>query len=85
MRKQADSDLLPLAVLPLLRSLRAALRPAGHKPLADRLKSVLVQRLASCKPALAADLALPALESDTAPLQARPGRASLPALLASPL
>ena len=62
MKKQSESELLPVAVLPMLRALRAAGRPSGHPPLATRLKAVILQRLATARPTLRANLQIPSFE-----------------------
>ena len=42
LRKQPLSPLTPLCILPMLRALRAAVRPSGHAPTAKRLAAVLL-------------------------------------------
>jgi hypothetical protein len=66
LKKQPQSPLIVHCALPLLRTLRAAARPSGHRDLATRLRRVLVDSLAGAKPVLPPDLAVGLQASATA-------------------
>lgn len=54
-KRAPNSPLLLAAVVPLLRALSRAARPSGNAELAKKLRAVVVNRLARCRPAAPAD------------------------------